>query len=637
MPAPTVAAQVAIAILVATSTVAGPVASGPVATGGTTPAVDGTRVAAVPAASAGDGQVTGDVVTVGGLQTELQSERAVLDDLMATMLVEDRLYERLAELQFQRVVHRSRMSERVSVQEAALGDLSREYYSMQHEPQRVADIEYEIEQSIRTLDHLSNVTAEQQALVEELQARIEAENGTLDELDTPLAEALVAQRASQLRGLEYVAEQLAVQEEQLAVARSLQEDRLEYVEHYQDIWRELETIERRRVLDRLDAEFDETHQVATLQDSRFEGERYVVALLREHHHARMETVVEYTAFLWSLEDDLATLGDEPTPEAVEALQARLDEQAAALSAVRDALATESAVTGQLREEMAAYEDRLEDRESLLWSQTTLAIRLESQSTHETQNRTVTALERRVEEEAAMLDAMDEQLRAEQRLVGELSRVGTAEDVRGRLAAYLRVRDDVVDLLEANLDEQRRLVEVQSTDVRAKERAAIRLGWDAGVQDTWRRLPAFNETVRLSRLDAEVLDHRFEGQQEAFGLLTDIREESDATFEGQQRLLADLQDDLDEVATAVRTTDQSNATGALNASAGALNPTADRSNASADRQEPGGDRPMATLAPTAGDGAGAAGLVGFAVVLLLLVLSAVLVVWSVRSSDRPGPE
>lgn len=577
------------------------------------------------------------VESVAELDGTLQSERAAIDDLMENMLAVDRLYAELGEAQFQRVVLRSRMDEYVSSQHSALDDLGREYLSMQREPDRLDRFEYGVERSTLALADLHNTTLREQRLVDEIRAEIGAENGTLSSLDTPLAGALAAQQASQLEGLAYVSEQLAIQEERIADARELQDERLEYVSHHREIWREMKTVERQRALALIEEEFDRTYDNETLRDSRLDRQRYVVGLLRAHHHARMETAVEFTALLWSLDDDLAALDDRPSADEVEELQARLDGRASAFGAVRTHLADESAVTGRLREELAVKDGLYEQRHALLDEQASLVDRLANQSWPGRQNATVRALHGRVDEERAILGELDEQVAAERRLVSELYDLDGGDAANGRLAAYVRVRDRIADLLESNLALQDRAIDRQTAALRSRERAVARLGWARGVQDRWRRLPALEGAVRLDDLDATVLSHRFADQQRAFDLLTEAREEASATFAGEQALLLGVVDALDRVETATpvpAASNATNATGATNLAAGPANSSADAGSAAASSNAtaPAENATNESAAPAAltspGDGASEAfaGLV----VLVLLLASLVVVVRLLRS-------
>lgn len=479
----------------------------------------------------------------GQLAVRLQAEGETLNTLLESMGETELLYARLLDYQRERAVLRGQILEQGIIQEAVYLNLTRFLRRFQDDPEKLDALRYEIRQSIDTLAELERTVEAERRLVTRIRATIIAENDTLGNLTTPLAEPLRRQRESQLTGLALLNESLGVQAQSLFDARVRQVERAEIVGFYQPIWREIDTQQRKELLREFEADISATVRAAAIRDSRFENQRLLAEVLRAHHEARISTVDEFRTLLDSLEAGLSDLGSTPSATQRERLDSELDAERADLQRYRELLEHESVPSSRLRANLSAHAELQATRQGLLDRQDELVQRLESDQTKAAQNRTLAALDRTIATERDVLESIGETIAAEQQGVSGLYEVFGQVDVDLRGQAYLRVRDRIADLIRVNIDRQQRVLQREFADLQRKARTVARIEYVWSLQDRRRRVGRLNETVRQERLEAALLSERRDDVRTVFGWLELLRSEADRTFAAESELLAVVQAEI----------------------------------------------------------------------------------------------
>lgn len=545
-------------------------------------AVDGTGVASGRAVGSPSTTHGGQQVGVGPLQEtrqvgveefrdRLRAERDSLDALFDTMTAEEVLYARLLALQRERVVLRGQMQEHGSIEAATFANLTRFLRRSQDDPEKLDRLKYEMRRSADTLFDLQETVRRERELVDRLRALVASENGTLDDLTTPLASPLEAQRESQLDGLALLDDSLAEQEASLFETRALLVERAEYVGFYQAIWRDIDTQLRRQVLAVIERDLDESGSQSAIHDSRFENQRLFTEVLSQHHRARIATVDEFQSLVTTLEENLSTLGDDPSAAEVERRQSTLSALRDGYQRYRPLLRNESTVAASLRSALSTHAELHETRRNLLDQQRKLVVRLSHESRKPEQNRTLAALDASFDAEEAILSASRRQVRTERQAVSRLYEVFSDVEVDRRGAAYLEVRDRIADLLAVNLERVDPVLERELADLRSKRRTVARIENTWRLQARWVEVARLNETMRDERLEGRILRERIGDVRTVFGWLTVLREQADRTFAAEAALVSQVRERLESVESRpTRTTIRATTTTGGNESGSARN-------------------------------------------------------------------
>lgn len=516
---------------------------------GLTPAIEPTDGSVTATPTGGPATVTATPPVSQGdsdqLRSRLREEQASLDTLLDTMTEEELLYARLLDAHRQRAVLRGRMQEHGSIESVAFANLTRFLRRTQDDPERLDELEYEIRRSAETLAALEASIEEERAIVDRLRELVDGENETIAAVSTPVDTPLSTQRESQLSGLALLNESLVAQEDAIVEARTQQRKRAEYVGFYQEIWRDIDTQTRKQVLDQISDELTETLLATAVRDSRFENQRLLAVILRDHHRARVATVDRFRAQIATLTDSLSRFEADPTSAVRDRLLAQFAAQRSDIAGFRALLANESDVARRLREALTTHVELQETRLAVLTEQTRLLTRLKADQTKARQNETLAAMEDSFERERSVLSAIERQIREEQRVVTALYGVFTDVPLDDRSRAYLRVRDGIADLLASNLERLERRLDEEQDDIDEKTASIAR------IEDTWalqarrQRIPLLaNKTVQ-EHLEAAVLRDRVADIRTVAGWLTALRTEADQTFAAEAAL-------LDLVAATVRT-------------------------------------------------------------------------------------
>lgn len=482
------------------------------------------------------------------IRAALSGERVAMEAVEDELVEQERLYEQLAALQSERAALLSEVEERTALQRSALEDLQDVFFGFQDTPERLEDLQYELGRINETLVELQTAIEAERRLTLRLIGRVAGENDAITRLDTSLQSGVREQRDSQLTGLLTLEASLEEQRDRLVETR-LRVVRLEaFIGDYPEIWRDVDSDERARVLARIRSDLEAAETRVRMRASRFESTGYLVALLYEHHRARMETVSEYVSLLRSLDADLATIGPTPTEEGLARAQAGITSRLGVFERIEGLLGVESPVASRLRARLTQYESRLDDRAASIERQREIVEELRQTSTVEGQQAVVDVLDREVARERKLLDDLGQSLAAQRRIVAQLYDVGHEEGNDPRILAYLRVRDRIADLLDAILVSEERLLAEEQSEARYKAKAVGRLRYALGVQDLWRRLPDVVDEEDADLVESTLLRDRYQDKRAAFELLSGLRMEANATYSSEVRLLENVSAALDRVET-----------------------------------------------------------------------------------------